>query len=450
MKWFPLIALSLVTSFTFAATVVDPNLKVQTWIRGLDNPTGLAYLNGNGDALITQKNDGKVLFARGKSIVGTALDLPVSNASEEGLLGIALSPTFSVDQHVYLYYTQSDRDGGTPIVNTVKRYTWNGSTLRFNKNIISLPATPGPNHNGGKMAFGPDGKLYVVSGELNRNEQTSNFRNTAVNPIGSILRLNPSGSSVTTNPFYSAANAGTSKKALNNIYAYGIRNSFGMAFDPASGFLWESENGPTQYDEINRILPGFNGGWERIMGPSDRNGGVPGNLVSLGDRANYNDPKLSWATPVAPTAMEFLETGRLGGEYKNDLFVGDVHGGKLFHFDLTASRKSLVLTGGLADGVADNTTDKRFAEQTPILFGSDFGTVTDIQTGPGGMFVLSLSNGALYRITTNIAPQAAPDALTIDALIVPEPTMIAPIGMAAILLLRRVRFSAPVTRFSHT
>jgi glucose/arabinose dehydrogenase len=429
----------LCTSFTLAATVVDPNLKVQTWVRGLDNPTGIAYLNGNGDAFVTQKNDGKVLFVRGKSIAGTALDLPVANASEEGLLGIALSPTFSVDQHVYLYYTQSDRDGGTPIANTVKRYTWNGSALKFNKNIISLPATPGPNHNGGKMQFGPDGKLYVVAGELNRNEQTSNYRNTAVNSIGSILRLNPSGSSVTTNPFYSASNAGTSRKALNNIYAYGIRNSFGLAFDPASGFLWESENGPTQFDEINRILPGFNGGWERIMGPSDRNGGVPGNLVSLGERANYNDPKFSWATPVAPTAMEFLETGRLGDLYKNDLFVGDVRGGKLFHFDLTASRKSLILPGALADGVADNTADNRFAEQTPILFGSDFGTVTDIQTGPGGMFVLSLSNGALYRITTSIVPQAAPDALTINALIVPEPTMFAPIAIVGAVVLRRTR-----------
>ncbi|HTL30144.1 MAG TPA: PQQ-dependent sugar dehydrogenase, partial [Tepidisphaeraceae bacterium] len=338
-----------------AATLVDPNLKVQTWVRGLDNPTGIAYLNGNGDALITQKNDGKVLFVRGKTIVGTALDLPVANASEEGLLGIALSPTFATDQHVYLYYTESNTDGGTPLANTIKRYTWNGQALKFNKNIKSMPATPGPNHNGGKITFGPDGKLYAMVGELNRNEQTSNHAGTAVNRIGAILRLNPSGSSVVTNPFYNAANAGTSKAALNDIFAYGIRNSFGLTFDPASGFLWESENGPTEFDEMNRILPGFNGGWERIMGPSVRNGGVPGNLVSLGSRANYNDPKLSWAVPVAPTALEFLETGRLGGNYKNDLFLGDVRGGKLFHFDLTASRKSLVLDGALADGVADNT-----------------------------------------------------------------------------------------------
>lgn len=443
MKILALFTVSLCASIISAATVVDPNLKVQTWVRGLDNPTGIAYLDGNGDALITQKNDGKVLFVQGKTIAGTALDLPVANASEEGLLGITLSPTFATDQHVYLYYTQSDKDGGTPIVNTIKRYTWNGSTLKFNKNIISLPATPGPNHNGGKIEFGPDGKLYAFVGELNRNEQTSNYRNTAINRIGSILRLNPSGSSVTTNPFYNAANAGTSKAALNDIYAYGIRNSFGMAFDPASGFLWESENGPTQFDELNRILPGFNGGWERIMGPSSRNGGVPGNLVSLGDRAQYFDPKFSWATPVAPTAMEFLETGRLGGQYKNDLFLGDVHGGKLFHFDLTASRKSLVLPGDLADGVADNTADKRFAEQTPILFGSDFGTVTDLKTGPGGMFVLSLSNGALYRITTTTPPGTSPDSLTIDSLvqIVPEPAMLGPIVLTGLILLRRQRSS---------
>jgi glucose/arabinose dehydrogenase len=437
-----IIAISLfVSSVAFAATVVDPSLKVQTWVRGLDNPTGLAYLDGNGDALITQKNDGKVLFVQGKNIAGTALDLPVANASEEGLLGITLSPTFSVDQHVYLYYTLSKSDGGSPTANVIARYTWNGSTLRFNKTIATLPATPGPNHNGGKITFGPDGKLYAFVGELNRNEQTSNHAGTAVNRIGSILRLNPSGSSVKTNPFYSDANIGTSKRALNDIYAYGIRNSFGMAFDPASGFLWESENGPTQFDEVNRILPGFNGGWERIMGPSSRNGGVPGNLVSLGPRANYFDPKLSWATPVAPTAMTFLETGRLGGEYKNDLFLGDLHGGKIFHFDLTPSRKSIVLTGPLADGVADNTLDKRFAEQSSILFGSDFGTITDVKTGPGGMFVLSLSNGALYRITTTTPPNSPADAITLQSLIVPEPTMLAPIALLVIFLLRRVRFA---------
>src|SRR5262249_42883432 len=153
--------------------------------------------------------------------------LPVASDSERGLLGIALSPSFASDHFVYLYYTAAATDGGTPISNSVKRFTWNGSTLSFNKKIIDLPATPGPHHDSGQLAFGPDGKLYISIGDLNRNEETSNHNNHTLNPIGAVLRLNPSGSAVKTNPFYSSKNTG-SKKALNDIFAYGIRNTFGM------------------------------------------------------------------------------------------------------------------------------------------------------------------------------------------------------------------------------
>ena len=131
------------------------------------------------------------------------------------------------------------------------------------------------------------------------------------NRIGAILRVNPSGSSVTTNPFYSTKNTGK-KRARNDIFAYGIRNSFGLAFDPVSSSLWETENGPASFDEVNRITPGFNGGWESILGPTSRNGADPSTLVSLGDRAHYADPKFSWANPVAPTAAFFMPTARLG------------------------------------------------------------------------------------------------------------------------------------------
>lgn len=401
------IALLLVCLPSIAQTVRDPGLKVQTWLSGFGDPTGMAFLNQSGDALVIEKNSGRVKLMSNRSMGATVLDLPVSNDSERGLLGITLSPGFATDNLVYLYYTASASDGRAPISNSVKRYRWDGAqrSLTFDRKIIDLPATPGPNHDGGKMTFGPDGKLYIAGPELNRNEQTTNHAGTAINRTASILRLNSSGTSVTTNPFYDVANKGTSRAALNDIYAYGIRNSFGIGIDPVSGNLWESENGPSSFDEINRITPGFNGGWDAIMGPSSRNGGVPADLVPLGDRAHYEDPKFSWLTPVAPTDVFFMPSARLGGEYKNDLFVGALRGGKIYHYELSASRKTLVLSDGLTDLVADNDGGDRFAEQDSILFGDNFGTVTDLVAGPGGMYVVSL-NGAIYRITT-VTPPAA-------------------------------------------
>lgn len=402
-----------------AQTVADHNLRVQTWISGASNPTGFAFIDDSGSGLMLEKNTGKVALFENRQRVKNVLDLAVSNDSERGLLGMALSPDFATDRFVYLYYTAASVDGGAPISNSVKRFRYDptSKTLSFVKKVIDLPATPGPSHDGGKISFGPDGKLYIVSGELNRNELTSNYKDSPdLNRIGSVLRINSSGSSVSTNPFYNAAKK---KSPANDIYAYGIRNSFGMAFDPVSKNLWMSENGPQNYDEINRITPGFNSGWERIMGPVAANPKFdPNTLVSLGDGAHFEDPEFSWKFAVAPTAMYFQPSVRLGAQYKNDLFVGSVRGGKLLHFDLSASRKDLALSGELADKIADNSADARFAGQDAILFGDNFGTVTDLIAGPGGMYVLSYSNGKLYRITNN---DAATISSSMIGTVVPEP-----------------------------
>src|SRR4051812_44101743 len=403
------LALSLlISSIASAQTLVDPNLKLQTWARGLDQPTGVAFVDNGATALVLEKSTGKVQIVRNRAIAGTALDLNVANDSERGLLGIALAPDFGASSSfVYLSYTASTTDGGQAFDNRVERYRWNGSGLIFDRKILIRPATPGPNHNAGKIAFGPDNKLYAIAGDLNRNERTENFENSrTITATGSILRVNPNGTSVPANPFYSGANGGKSRP-LDDIYAYGIRNSFGLAFDPQTGNLWDSENGPDRYDEINRITPGFNSGWEDIMGPTSRNGGTTGKLVSLGPAAHYEDPKLSWKTPVAPTDAFFMDTSRLGTSYKGDLFVGTVlDGGVLFDLNLTHTRKALSLTGPLAEGVADNASGSLLAEQSSIVFGNGFGTVTDILSGPGGMYVVSI-DGSVFRITTSDVGGAA-------------------------------------------
>jgi aldose sugar dehydrogenase len=225
-------------SMAAAQTVTDPRLRVSEVVSGLSQPTAMAFI-GPGDILVLQKGDGRVRrVINGVLQPEQVLDVAVDNSSERGLLGIALHPGFPAAPFVYLYYTESDSGNDTsgspvPLGNRVYRYTWNGSTLLSPVLILDLPVTPGPTHNGGTMTFGPDGKLYIVIGELNRNGQLQNISGgTAPDNTGVIFRINDDGSTPSDNPFFSQGGN------LAKYYAYGIRNSFGLAFDPITGELW--------------------------------------------------------------------------------------------------------------------------------------------------------------------------------------------------------------------
>src|SRR5262245_57798980 len=133
LKKIPLGVLLALCSTVLGQSVVDPSLQVDTYLTGLDSPTGIAFLNGSGDALVTQKNDGRVLFVRNRKVVGTALDLSVANNSERGLLSIVLSPSFATDNRVFLYHTVASADGNASLANRISRYRWNGSKLVFDR-----------------------------------------------------------------------------------------------------------------------------------------------------------------------------------------------------------------------------------------------------------------------------------------------------------------------------
>ena len=188
-------------------TLKDPSLAVQTWVSGLNAPTGVAFLPaGGGDAFILEKDTGRVQFIHNRAISGTALDLAVANDSERGLLGIALHPKFASNRFVYLYYSAAKADGGKIQGHRIDRFTWNGSNLVFNKRILNLPGTPGPNHDGGKIVFGPDGKLYAAIGDLNRRERTQNVASNRLSLSGVIMRLNDNGTAPRDNPFFRPGN----------------------------------------------------------------------------------------------------------------------------------------------------------------------------------------------------------------------------------------------------
>jgi aldose sugar dehydrogenase len=480
-RWFALVVcvgLLAVPGVGHAApSVVDPGLGVRTAASGLNQPTSMAFL-GSGDMLVLEKATGRVQRVVGGTVAGTALDLAVNSASERGLLGIALHPNFAANHFVYLYWTESTTGADTSDINDVPllgdrvdRYVWNGSssTLAFDRNIIRLRAfqadadqPPRGNHNGGVIRFGPDGKLYVLVGDVGRRGQLQNLADGPFGPgipddafggpqpddahlTGGILRLNEDGSAPSDNPFFSAGAAigGEVGANIQRLFAYGIRNSFGMAFDPRSGELWAQENGEDSFDELNRVAPGFNSGWVQIMGPSERiaqykaietdttapqpfapNGyfGLeqdrwpPTNIANTQAEAlsrlfalpgsHFSDPEFSWKFGVAPGGIGFLDGSELGGNYKDDLFVGAardfLEGGQLFRFKLSGRKKNRGITlddPRLADLVADNLHKFEITESESLLFGRDFGVTTDIQTGPhGNLFLVSLSDGAVYEI----------------------------------------------------
>jgi glucose/arabinose dehydrogenase len=451
-------------------TVLDPNLAVRTVVAGLTTPVSMAFLSPD-DMLVLEKDTGKVQRIIGGIMTSTVLDLAVNFASERGLLGIALHPDFPADPRVYLYWTESSTGADTSdlaevslLGNRVDSFVWDGNVLTFNDNLIQLRAFQADggqplrgNHNGGVLRFGPDGKLYIIIGDAGRRGQTQNLPAGPFGPgmpddqfggpepddahlTGVILRLNDDSTTPTDNPFFTVGGTigGEVGANIQKSFAYGVRNSFGMAFDPRSGKLWTQENADDAFDEINLVEPGFNGGWIQIMGPVERiaefkeieltlppSGGVPGaglqqirwppeniadapvdalSRLFMLPGSRYTDPQFSWRFAVSPAGIGFLNSRALGLRYAGDLFVGaarmTLEGGYLFRFNLTPNRQKIAVRDRrLMDRVADNFAKFDITESESLLFGRNFGIGTDIQTGPNGnLFVVSLSDGAIYEI----------------------------------------------------
>ena len=398
--------------------VNDPNLKVEIVFKGIEFPTSMIFLDQD-DILVLEKNNGVVRrIVNGMSLSEPLLDVNVANANERGMLGIAVAKNdVENNTNIFLYYTESkERDGNDdcntptncnkgndPLGNRLYRYELIHDKLMNPKLLLDLPATPGPAHNGGVITLGPDKNLYLVIGELTlMGTQASNVqKGLAPDGRGGILRVTQDGKVV------EGGGVLGNTTPLNLYYAYGIRNSFGIDFDPLTGNLWDTENGPGFGDELNLVKPGFNSGWAKMQGIWEVKRGNEGNialypppngLVDFGGKGNYSLPKFVWNSTVAPTAAKFLSSDKLGTQYENDLFIGDGNNGNIYHFDLNNDRTELALQGPLADKVANN-----ISENQDIIWGKGFGIITDIQVGPDGyLYILSINlpqeRGTIFRI----------------------------------------------------
>jgi glucose/arabinose dehydrogenase len=377
----------------------DPSLVAEIVVEELSSPTSMAFMDSN-NILVLEKTGSVRLISNGILQEQPVLNIPVDTESERGLLGIA---TLEDDNTVFLYFTESDET----LRNRVYRYNWNGETLVNPTLILDLPAIPGPNHDGGKLVIGPDQYLYAIIGDLNHDGKLQNFLDgPEADDTGVIFKVNPNdGSAAPNNPF---VNSGDS--VLSRYYAYGIRNSFGLAIDPLTNMLWDTENGPGEYDEVNLVRPGFNSGWQTVMGPISRSGESVDDLVSF-QGSQYIDPVFSWQIPPAVTDIEFLHSPKLGDKYANNIFVGDYNNGNIYYFEVNEDRSGIKFDAsqtGLIDLVADNEE-----ELSTIIFGSGFGSITDIATGPDGFFyILSFDDGIIYRIAPSSNNQVAASVIS--------------------------------------
>ena len=465
--------------------ILDPNLEVTTVLNaGITQPIGIVFL-ADDDFLVLEKASGQVKRVTGGVVQPTpVLDLAVNSASERGLLSLVLHPDFPSTPWVYVRWTQSSTNADTNVTlevpllgNRIDRYIWNGTTLTFDRNIIEMRAlqqdnipvpghegtqntgNPAGNHNGGVMRFGPDNKLYVFTGDLGRRGWLQNLANGPFESApfvddnfgsggpapdnahlsGMILRLNDDGTAPSDNPFVAAGSTigGEAGANIQKVFSYGHRNAFGMAFDPYSGSLWETENGDDTFSELNRVVPGMNGGWIQIMGPlhrffdfkeievtqfggalqqarfpptrlADAPGEARARLFML-PGATYVDPELSWKYESGPAGTAFVRGSALGAENDGTLWIGSSRsfqqvggtGGSLYRLRLSQNRQKVDLSDPrLAERVVDNLAKFEGTESESLLIGKGFGTTPSIEQGPdGNLYVVSITDNAVYMIS---------------------------------------------------
>ena len=373
----------------------DAELAAELVAEGLESPTSMAFLD-DGRIMVLEKSGQVRLVSEGELLEEPVLKVDVADEVERGLLGIAIWSGEN-DTHVFLYLTEEDGE----VRNRVYRYDWSGNSLHSRALVLDLPGEPGPYHNGGKVTIGPDGYLYAVIGDVNAGGGMldNQIPGGPLDDKSVVLRVDrDTGMPVDDNPFYQY---GGELEKLQRYYAYGIRNSFGMDFDPLTGRLWMTENGPDVYDEINVVEPGFNSGWHKVMGPISRTNVTTDDLVAF-NGSRYQDPAFSWHSPIGVTDIEFFDSAELGEKYENNVFVGDINNGNLYFLKVNQERDGVELnSSGLSDLVADPVGDDIFGEASLIIIGERFGRITDIETGPdGNLYVLSYLDGKIHRITS--------------------------------------------------
>lgn len=326
--------------------------EMETLVEGLDIPWEMEFAP-DGRIFLTERS-GQIRIIKEGQLLETpaySFDEPFISRSEGGLLGLELDPDFQANGYVYAYHTYNEEDG---IYNQIVRLVADGDELVFDD--IILQGIPGDsNHNGGRIKFGPDGYLYVTTGERYEPDLAQDPESLG----GKILRMTADGEVPESNPFPSSL-----------VYSLGHRNAQGLAWHPETGKLYSSEHGQSAHDEINLIEPGENYGWPVIEGDEEQEG-MRRPLIHSGTD--------TWA----PSGMTFISQG----PWKGKLLVANLRGTQV-----------LALTW-----IGPDFTE---VDSIELLWEGELGRIRNVVEGP---------DGSIYLMTNNRdgrgQPQAGDDKL---------------------------------------
>jgi DNA-binding beta-propeller fold protein YncE/glucose/arabinose dehydrogenase len=374
----------------------DTRIRIEPVYEGLTFPTAIGFLGPN-DMLVLERQNNTIM----RIVNGQMLDEPVLDLGNNTKIGSCVCDVALLQNdnngtsYAFVYYAEAnvtEDDGKTKLVDALYRYDIINGKLINPKLIFEMPTVSSALHNGGKLTIGPDKNVYLTTGEIDSwRTKAQNIKNGSL-PDGSsaVLRFTPDGEPVDGGLFGNTP-------PLDKYYAYGIRNSFGMDYDPATGNIWITDNGGSYGDELNLVRPGFNGGWRQIMGFSslDESFNLT-NLEFFNGTGKYYDPIFEWLEPVGVTDLVFLPSDKLGKEYEGNLFVGEINSGYLYRFLLNQTRTGLLLDGSLSDGIADTNLEKLEAAFAKI----NDGGITDLEVGPDGLIYIVSSNGKIMRLET--------------------------------------------------
>ena len=331
-------------------------VKVVPVKTGLNGPSGFTF-SPAGKIWYLERATGEVRTLNPKTGAGHLFYTitNVDSAGERGALGIALDPSWPTKPFVYVYVTRTWKGALRNLLVRIRDDAGHGTHFRV---LLSTPPSVSGYHNGGRIRFGPDRKLYVMVGDghdsANAQDRTSNFQ-------GKILRLDRDGTAAVGNPY-------------GRIWSFGHRNSFGFTFDPKTGRLWESENGPECNDEINLIVKGGNFGWGANENCS---GTAPRDTNNSGPKPRHL-PKTYFHGPIGITGAAFCISCGLGASVNGDLVFGDVNTSSIRAINMNASR-----TG--------------FSTASRVLLTTSTGGVHSVEVGPNHRIYFSGPNG-IYRL----------------------------------------------------
>jgi len=361
------VVLVLVFLLPGAGAALDAGFSVEEVLGDLDVPVFFDFAP-----------DGRIFFNEYETgnvrVVSADLELAVEPVAhfddvqvyfERGFLGLELDPDFTENHYLYVYY--SSTDGHHKLVRITEQ---DGAAAEIVYLRDDLPMEGTGNHNGGPIVFGPDGSMYLSIGEMVQYDLAQDVETD----FGKIHRMDRDGVPLSDNPF----------GADNTVWAYGLRNTFGLAFNPLDGQLYGSENGPTVDDEVNLLRPGVNYGWPLWTGMPGADG--------------FEDALITWNPNICPTGIAVYCGSNYPAEYLGDLFMGNCNEGRVRRLELS--------TDGRA--ITDEDGEWWIQPLDGLTYEQTYFGVLDVVNGPDGNIWFSTALG-IYRFVYDGAPANPPD-----------------------------------------